>query len=746
MGNGSKNHMLKRLLILLMALFLLGCNSASNERSRTSPIRTYQDIPGVTQEEIAAIEALKSHRQKLTYGSLFGTEAFVLEDGSHAGYSSKFSALLSGLFGIPFVTEIHAWDQLIKKAEDQSLDFIGELAPTESLRQTFYMSQPIAKRLLRIFTHKDHDGLNFRSSARRLRIGFLDDAVTADAIQRIYPVSFTRVYIENYQDAARKIEKGEIDAFIAETVADAYFTEYDHIRSMVFFPMVYKSVSLSTANPELAPIISVLNKYIAAGGFNTLFALYSEGDFEHTSFKLRRALTAEELAWIAALAEKNAVVPVAFEPDNYPVSFYNRNEQEFQGIAVDVLTEIGKLAGIEFRLGNTEKDPWATVFEKLQKGEVSIVSQLIQTEDRKGRFLWPDEPYTSTRYAFISKINYPALVIYQALRAKAGVVRGTAYEERYVEWFQDNENLVRYSAQNDALLALEHGEIDLLMGSEYLLLAQQNYREKSGYKANIRLDMPANSYFGINVNESILRSIISKAQQFVRMDLIAKDWESRGFDYGKRLTSQRTFSLIALVVILLLSLSFISMLFVRNWRLGKRLEELASKDPLTGILNRRLFLELCHQQMEKTRRMGGESFIVIFDLDHFKAVNDNYGHLGGDQVLREVAQRVQRSIRSYDLFARYGGEEFIFFLSDISRENVISLVERIRKTISEEPVAFHDRKISVTSSFGIAFAAPENNLEKATQHADAALYQAKTTGRNRVVFFEEDARRHEHGK
>jgi len=115
-------------------------------------------------------------------------------------------------------------------------------------------------------------------------------------------------------------------------------------------------------------------------------------------------------------------------------------------------------------------------------------------------------------------------------------------------------------------------------------------------------------------------------------------------------------------------------------------------------------------------------------------------------VLREVAQRVQRSIRSYDLFARYGGEEFIFFLSDISRENVISLVERIRKTISEEPVAFHDRKISVTSSFGIAFAAPENNLEKATQHADAALYQAKTTGRNRVVFFEEDARRHEHGK
>ena len=740
LGNCSKNHMLKRALILLLTLFLLSCNAASYDRhSLISSIKTYKDIPGVTQEEITAIEALKSGRQRLTYGALFGTEAFVLEDGSHAGFSSKFCALLSELFGIEFVTEIHEWDQLIRKVEAGQLDFTGELSPAEGLTQTLYMSQPIAKRLLRIFTHKDYDSLSLRANVNRLKIGFLDDAVTAEAIQKVYPVSFTRVYVENYQQAAKMIENGEIDAFIAETVADAYFTEYSFIRSMVFFPMVYKSVSLSTARPELAPIISVLDKYIVAGGFNTLIALHREGDFEHTGLKLRKALNAEELAYIAYLAERRASVPVAFEQDNYPVSFYNKNENEFQGIAVDVLTEIGKLAGIRFEAANTEHESWATVFEKLRKGEVAVVSQLLKTEERADKFLWPDDAYTSTRYAFISKINYPTLVIYQALRVKTGVVRGTAYEERYIEWFQDNENLVRFSTQNDALLALESGEIDLLMGSEYLLLAQQNYRENSGYKTNIRFDMPASSYFGININEKNLRSIISKAQDFVRIDPIAKDWESRGFDYGKRMASQRTFFQAAGLAILIPFSVVVFLLLVRNMRLGKRLKEQASRDPLTGILNRRLFLESCSAQMQKSVRTGEDSFIVIFDLDHFKAVNDNYGHQGGDMVLREIAQRVQHTVRAYDLFARYGGEEFILFLSDISRENVVNLAERIRKVICDDPVNFNDTPISVTSSFGISFAAPRNNIEKATYYADVALYRAKTAGRNRVVFFEEDA-------
>jgi diguanylate cyclase (GGDEF)-like protein len=131
--------------------------------------------------------------------------------------------------------------------------------------------------------------------------------------------------------------------------------------------------------------------------------------------------------------------------------------------------------------------------------------------------------------------------------------------------------------------------------------------------------------------------------------------------------------------------------------------------------------------------------VVIFDLDHFKAVNDTYGHQAGDEVLRETARRVKNTIRPYDIFARYGGEEFIILITDmegIDRTNVINAVERIRTEICNTPVKFENTEISVSSSFGIAYAAPKTDMNTATKRADEALYQAKNQGRNRVVFYE----------
>ncbi|MCL2000357.1 MAG: transporter substrate-binding domain-containing protein, partial [Planctomycetes bacterium] len=648
-------------LIFLLLFSLLSRGVAAGEVLPFASIRTYRDVPGVTEAEIAAIEALKAKRDRLSYGSQSGTEAFVSPDGSPAGFSTRFCQLLTSLFGISFVPEIYEWDELLGRLEDRSLDFTGELTATEERRRHYYMTSPIAERMLRIFTPK-HSTINSGVNVDRLNIGFLEGSITADSIQNVYSLSFTRVDVENYQMAVEMLADGGIDAFIAESVADSFFAGFDFIQSMIFFPMVYQSVSLTTANPELSPIITVVDKYIRAGGYNKLYELYGEGDFEYTRHKLNRVFTGEESAYLADLARRRASVPVALEFDNYPVSFYNRAEKEFQGIAVDVLAEIGKLTGIEFARANTESAPWAVVFEMLRTGEASLVSQLIKTDARQGNFLWPDTPYTTTQYVFISKLDYPDLAINQALRVKTGVVRGTAYEEKYLEWFQDRENFIRYPTQNAALLALEAGEIDLLMGSKYLLLAQQNYREKPGYKANIRLDTPTHSYFGLNQDAAVLCSIISKAQNFVRTDLIANDWENRGFDYGKKLVEQRAFYLLAFIAMLAIVLMLTVYLLFRNLRLSKKLVELANTDALTGVLNRRYFMELCLPHIDRYLRTGGECFIIIFDLDHFKSVNDKYGHLGGDHALKETARRVKRAIRAYDLFARYGGEEFILFM------------------------------------------------------------------------------------
>jgi len=166
------------------------------------------------------------------------------------------------------------------------------------------------------------------------------------------------------------------------------------------------------------------------------------------------------------------------------------------------------------------------------------------------------------------------------------------------------------------------------------------------------------------------------------------------------------------------------------------MKQIAIHDALTGLFNRRYFLENALIQMERSARTGRECFIVIFDLDHFKTVNDRYGHLAGDKVLVEIVQRVKKSVRPYDLFGRYGGEEFIILMPDISEIDVINATERIRQDMSKTPVKFEDVAITITASFGIAHATPADDLNVATRYADDALYQAKNNGRNNVVFYE----------
>ena len=104
--------------------------------------------------------------------------------------------------------------------------------------------------------------------------------------------------------------------------------------------------------------------------------------------------------------------------------------------------------------------------------------------------------------------------------------------------------------------------------------------------------------------------------------------------------------------------------------------------------------------------------------------------------MKETAARVKKAIRPYDIFGRYGGEEFIILMADIKKDDVIKAAERMRKDIHNTPMEFDGKKITVSASFGIAYAAPPNDIERATKYADEALYQAKNSGRNKTVFYE----------
>jgi diguanylate cyclase (GGDEF)-like protein len=168
---------------------------------------------------------------------------------------------------------------------------------------------------------------------------------------------------------------------------------------------------------------------------------------------------------------------------------------------------------------------------------------------------------------------------------------------------------------------------------------------------------------------------------------------------------------------------------------NQKLHELATRDELTGLANRRLFDMMLTQEISALVRSGQHATLLMLDLDHFKRINDEYGHLNGDLLLQELANVLTSGVRAADLCGRWGGEEFVVLLRDTPLRSAADVAENLRKRIADHLFTIAGQHISMTISIGVAElnATADDALQLAYHYADKALYQAKAEGRNRVV-------------
>jgi diguanylate cyclase (GGDEF)-like protein len=166
----------------------------------------------------------------------------------------------------------------------------------------------------------------------------------------------------------------------------------------------------------------------------------------------------------------------------------------------------------------------------------------------------------------------------------------------------------------------------------------------------------------------------------------------------------------------------------------EQLCEQASRDALTGLWNRAGILSILDRELGRGRREERPVAVLLADLDHFKRINDTLGHLAGDIVLRQTAQRLLHAVRPYDAVGRYGGEEFLFVLPGCDGESALGLAERLRQCIAAGRINVESVEVQVTLSLGVAVSPGEAELDavELLRAADAALYEAKRAGRNRV--------------
>lgn len=180
-------------------------------------------------------------------------------------------------------------------------------------------------------------------------------------------------------------------------------------------------------------------------------------------------------------------------------------------------------------------------------------------------------------------------------------------------------------------------------------------------------------------------------------------------------------------------------LFVETERRLKEAEalatQLATHDYLTGLLNRRGFMEFLNHELERAKRMGTPTGLIMMDIDHFKQMNDRYGHTGGDWLLKYIADFVSENLRDYDVLARFAGDEFILLLPETSWEESFTIAERLRLNVEERKITYMGSMLRITVSLGVICipAQYENSIDDLISRVDNALYTAKST-RNTVFF------------
>jgi len=552
---------MKKILRFFVALLL--CNvllcsfavTASADRVNRSD---YRHITSVTGDEIAAIERIKNERGSFEFISLYSSNAFGGGDDFTGGFLVRLCDRLGGLFGIPFTVSTCGTSELIESVDSYSSDFTCEILPRD---EGSYLSVATGiNRTVYAFYLSHTEPLSLISGHRPLRYVLLENSpiaglVATDASQ----AEFT--FVSDYSDAAEMILSGKVDAFLDYRSAKGALSGYSVIVSSEYLPLLTFPMSISTANPDLAPFISVIGKYVENGGDYELRSYFDEGFQDYRRGELYASLTDAEREYLA-LADSS--IPFAASSDNYPICFYNETAGEYQGISIDVLDEISLLTGLRFEPSNKPGDEWHKLLSDLENGRTAFASELLYTPARANRFIWPDEAYSSDNYALLSLVEREDISIDRIPLYRVGVIRDTGYTIAFTEWFPEHKDVVIFNNYDDAFAALSSGEVDFIMGTLNLLLNNTNYLERSGYKANIVFDYVYESGFGFAASETMLCSIFSKAQKLIDTEDISTRWSAKMFDYRAELARVQSFYFAGLIILTVVIIVLATILLLRS--------------------------------------------------------------------------------------------------------------------------------------------------------------------------------------
>ena len=557
---------------LILAVFS-GCGKLSDEQSLLTIDKiSFRDIPGITQSEISAIEALQREHSSFVYAIYPSIEAFIDRNGELEGYAVMFCNWLSDMFGIQFKPTYYNWGDLIRGLESGDVDFTGEVMTSSSSEETYFITGPTINRTIKSYHIKGSRPLEQIIQSRTPRYAFLRKTVVFADISANTFNEFEAVYVDNHDEAYGKLKNGEVDAFFGLDTAEGTFAVYGDVTGEEFFPLVFRSACLSTQKEKLAPIISVMNKAMDVRVLKYLTELQNRGYQKYRENSMYALLTEEERSYI----QNNPVIKVGADFSNYPISFFSRSNK-WEGIYFEILDEVSRLTELTFEIGNNSAVPLAETIEKVEKGEMLILPELHQIDEYKRRFIWSEIPIVTDHFAFISRTDFRNIGVNDVFHLHVALHKGTLFSEVFKRMFPDHRNFTEYNTMEDTWDALRRGNADVIFSSQRRLVIYTNFYEMSDFKLNLIFNHTYDSFISYNKDAVILKSIIDKALRVINVTNIANQWIYKTYDFPDKIAQQQRPWLVGALFSFFLMLLLVSVFLVKSRSIGKELENMAAE-------------------------------------------------------------------------------------------------------------------------------------------------------------------------
>jgi len=596
----------------LTILFLAAFPALGSSRTATT---SYRDVPGVTQDEIDAIQALRAEGREFVFAMPYGVEAFLQEDGSIGGFSALFVQWLSDFFEIPFNITIVTWDELISGLADGSIDFTGQLIPSPERLEIYAMTSQIASRALDYValrgTPNLHDlGRPPRVASVEGTVGYhvLSEAGIFDELELIY--------VSDHYTALDYLRSGYADLFLSPT-APQMAQMYAGAVVRLFYPPIFRNPTFSARNPELFSVVNVMQRYLEDDGIQTLGELYSIGMEELRRHHFLTSLSAEE----RALLDTISVLRIGVTESNYPVSFFNELDDEMQGIIFDVASSLSQTTGITFDFYITTPANFTHLFDMLENGEIDITLNSKNINDLAGREVYLTGPIFHDNFIFISHLDYRNIGLNEVLYSRVGIVYDSVYEYMFFRLFPRHAATL-FADKHSLFEALQNREIDVAFSCASNLLYLNNYLGMPDFHANLTLH--TDHEISLLLADEMLYSIIGNALSLIDVETKAARWTSRTFDYTARLTSAlMPWFVGAGVLFLIVLILLITLIFHRKnlkKTIAEQTEELQAEVTLVNAMFDAVPDVLFHKDLDLKFIRFNQALKDLFQREHEEIV------------------------------------------------------------------------------------------------------------------------------